>query len=130
MRSRPPSSTLFPYTTLFRSRPHSGSEACGLSPAPCRRCLQTLEADRGSTLIRELVLDLKSHHERRQQYCQGTPSARSPFHRAPHRTKTDPYAHPTLRRVPAPATCMRSCQRCCPGWSAIRRTSLLASPKG
>src|SRR5256884_3764002 len=93
-------------------------------------CLQTLEADRGSTLIRELVLDLKSHHERRQQYCQGTPSARSPFHRAPHRTKTDPYAHPTLRRVPAPATCMRSCQRCCPGWSAIRRTSLLASPKG
>src|SRR5947209_14206806 len=32
--SRPPSSTLFPYTTLFRSRPVAGSTAVMLRMAP------------------------------------------------------------------------------------------------
>src|SRR6266496_3114311 len=36
MIRRPPRSTLFPYTTLFRSRPPSRASRCG-TPRPCRR---------------------------------------------------------------------------------------------
>src|SRR5437763_11054200 len=37
MMRRPPRSTLFPYTTLFRSRPH-GWSATGSPTAPHRKC--------------------------------------------------------------------------------------------
>src|SRR2546430_4117064 len=42
MIRRPPRSTLFPYTTLFRSRPRSHRD----SPPPIRRCASTPSARR------------------------------------------------------------------------------------
>src|SRR5436309_7623444 len=38
MIRRPPRSTLFPYTTLFRSRPRRSGAASKSSPCRCRRC--------------------------------------------------------------------------------------------
>src|SRR6266436_9519977 len=45
MIRRPPRSTLFPYTTLFRSRRDSGWTT------PCRRCRTCRSADRKSTRL-------------------------------------------------------------------------------
>src|SRR5690242_21558550 len=49
MTRRPPSSTLFPYTTLFRSRPHDGDRPRVAAPAPDRPGLRRLVGvpDRG-----------------------------------------------------------------------------------
>src|SRR5207342_3886139 len=47
MIRRPPRSTLFPYTTLFRSRPPS-TRTTGPTPEPCRRCN---DRDRKSTRL-------------------------------------------------------------------------------
>src|SRR5260221_7911878 len=55
MIRRPPRSTLFPYTTLFRSRQeayaHTGERAFGQGIAPRRSLLSAWEQDRKSTRL-------------------------------------------------------------------------------
>src|SRR3982750_4923511 len=49
MIRRPPRSTLFPYTTLFRSRPVSARSRCGALPSP--RPIRPFRSDRKSTRL-------------------------------------------------------------------------------
>src|SRR2546430_6202852 len=92
MIRRPPRSTLFPYTTLFRSRPTLSQCSDGHSPADCARamvdagaavvgvnCEQEIgrahaELQSQSNLVCRLLLEKKKHegyslHPRRAQEC-------------------------------------------------------------
>src|SRR5690349_23471736 len=51
MIRRPPRSTLFPYTTLFRSSPRPRSSIAGMTPARHSDDLPTPESDRKSTRL-------------------------------------------------------------------------------
>src|SRR2546426_6880814 len=65
MIRRPPRSTLFPYTTLFRSRPPPGVHPCD-DCALSKIAIQWLTAP-SSDLFPEVILDLelvRNHHER------------------------------------------------------------------
>src|SRR5437016_9566610 len=70
MLRRPPSSTLFPYTTLFRSLPaaarpndhairHAGRAACG-APPPTRSEEHTSELQSLTNLVCRLLLEKKN----------------------------------------------------------------------
>src|SRR5436190_7697036 len=71
MRRRPPRSTLFPYTTLFRSMKsfqsyHPGTERTGDPPTtwsdhPCRSEEHTSELQSHSDLVCRLLLEKKKH---------------------------------------------------------------------
>src|SRR5258707_7269653 len=54
MIRRPPRSTLFPYTTLFRSRPHVLSRHCGLAECPAAKSGHCLEESRSEEHTSEL----------------------------------------------------------------------------
>src|SRR5688500_19811168 len=70
-RRRPPSSTLFPYTTLFRSsgswsRSVTRSTSAAASPAPSRSCCprseeHTSELQSPCNLVCRLLLEKKNH---------------------------------------------------------------------
>src|SRR2546430_11363299 len=73
MIRRPPRSTLFPYTTLFRSRPASARAAPApipLSPPPPGRCRSeehTSELQSQSNLVCRLLLEKKKKiHEHKK----------------------------------------------------------------
>src|SRR5436305_12052111 len=75
MIRRPPRSTLFPYTTLFRSFCHSrswrsqrmlGSLARGASTFPSRSEEHTSELQSRPHLVCRLLLEKKKNHRRRQ----------------------------------------------------------------
>src|SRR2546430_13533495 len=88
MIRRPPRSTLFPYTTLFRSRPHPGGVACqhvtalfnrtSRSPPRCslphaatRSEEHTSELQSQSNLVCRLLLEKKkTHHHLSPQHSQ------------------------------------------------------------
>src|SRR5260221_12693010 len=67
MIRRPPRSTLFPYTTLFRSSPHWPAQSTGCRPCcrparrPCRRRSEehTSELQSHSDLVCRLLLEKK-----------------------------------------------------------------------
>src|SRR5882672_12043592 len=63
MIRRPPRSTLFPYTTLFRSRSGSSSFSCSVSGKPptlwCRSEEHTSELQSHSDLVCRLLLEKK-----------------------------------------------------------------------
>src|SRR3712207_8805117 len=61
MIRRPPRSTLFPYTTLFRSQPHVRAPQQILD-----RCQLALAADEGSTLQWQVVGQVVQRLERRK----------------------------------------------------------------
>src|SRR5438094_3761841 len=68
MIRRPPRSTLFPYTTLFRSRPGSGGSCGGpetRGPAPCFRRSEehTSELQSPYDLVCRLLLEKKKKTE-------------------------------------------------------------------
>src|SRR5256885_6550015 len=58
MIRRPPRSTLFPYTTLFRSQAREDRHAAGVSQAPRRQ--EHLVSERRCTTLRSHVTDRKS----------------------------------------------------------------------
>src|SRR5436305_7116983 len=69
MIRRPPRSTLFPYTTLFRSSPRSrlptavaGCWRAGTSPSP-RSEEHTSELQSRPHLVCRLLLEKKKHHQ-------------------------------------------------------------------
>src|SRR6478672_13206039 len=66
MIRRPPRSTLFPYTTLFRSRPRDGSTGprAGLASPPMRSRSEehTSELQSRSDLVCRLLLEKKKNH--------------------------------------------------------------------
>src|SRR3989337_3194883 len=83
MIRRPPRSTLFPYTTLFRSRPHRGERSLraavpgGGEGAGARDRKSTrLNSSHGS--ISYAVFCLKKHHNSRNQ--SHTPTTTPPRH--------------------------------------------------
>src|SRR5258707_4499736 len=51
MIRRPPRSTLFPYTTLFRSRPASRAPSWSPPPPPARAAIRERPRDRKSTRL-------------------------------------------------------------------------------
>src|SRR6266567_7617158 len=66
MIRRPPRSTLFPYTTLFRSRPHARPRPCDRTPRPVRRRYRrseehTSELQSQSNLVCRLLLEKKKN---------------------------------------------------------------------
>src|SRR5256885_15853528 len=61
MIRRPPRSTLFPYTTLFRSRRRGGKSGPGAPPeVPARRMSPDGERDKGSRAARVLRAGLQA----------------------------------------------------------------------
>src|SRR2546430_8851159 len=84
MIRRPPRSTLFPYTTLFRSRALSLCFAAAAITCPCRPCRpcrrseeHTSELQSQSNLVCRLLLEKKKHHYPRlaSSLLLGTPLA-------------------------------------------------------
>src|SRR5437773_7542127 len=65
MLRRPPTSTLFPYTTLFRSRPRAGRGSAVPRSArrPSRRGSSAPGARSGSPRSEEHTSELQSHHD-------------------------------------------------------------------
>src|SRR5215204_7287054 len=65
MIRRPPRSTLFPYTTLFRSRASRWRSPCrGAAPSPCARSEEhTSELQSHSDLVCRLLLEKKKNNE-------------------------------------------------------------------
>src|SRR5215210_8947514 len=62
MIRRPPRSTLFPYTTLFRSRPSGSAPGCGsrrAAPSPPRSEEHTSELQSPMYLVCRLLLEKK-----------------------------------------------------------------------
>src|SRR5438132_4610916 len=81
MIRRPPRSTLFPYTTLFRSRRRPGgntagferaprSPACGCSRQSSRSEEHTSELQSHSDLVCRLLLEKKKKNNKKQQPTQ------------------------------------------------------------
>src|SRR2546430_3121867 len=81
MIRRPPRSTLFPYTTLFRSRVHTGAERRGWSPAEvvlrvrATRDVDVVDPDRKSTRLNSshsqisyAVFCLKKKKKKKSEY--------------------------------------------------------------
>src|SRR5437588_5072683 len=72
MLRRPPRSTLFPYTTLFRSSPWPGSTPAGspvppgLRPTRRRSEEHTSELQSHSDLVCRLLLEKKKRHNSRE----------------------------------------------------------------
>src|SRR6266567_8179255 len=66
MIRRPPRSTLFPYTTLFRSPVRHGGEACGDRPSPTDRRSEehTSELQSQSNLVCRLLLEKKKKNKK------------------------------------------------------------------
>src|SRR5438094_2714556 len=74
MIRRPPRSTLFPYTTLFRSKPRCGNgricgpiaQKCRRSSKSCKACLRseehTSELQSPYDLVCRLLLEKKKEH--------------------------------------------------------------------
>src|SRR3989442_9497936 len=76
MIRRPPRSTLFPYTTLFRSAPASSSRsairAVGFRPTrsrPCRSEEHTSELQSRPHLVCRLLLEKKKNNEQHHEIC-------------------------------------------------------------
>src|SRR5256885_13156186 len=76
MIRRPPRSTLFPYTTLFRSRTPAASRggyraarrpAAHRAPPPCRSEEHTSELQSPCNLVCRLLLEKKKNIKKRQQ---------------------------------------------------------------
>src|SRR2546430_11439675 len=57
MIRRPPRSTLFPYTTLFRSHPQDRAESAELDPARVQ-----VEIDLGAVESTDVVTDVRNQH--------------------------------------------------------------------
>src|SRR5947209_17172423 len=76
MIRRPPRSTLFPYTTLFRSRPERTCAARGARPARPPTCLlrseeHTSELQSRQYLVCRLLLEKKKTKPQRLKRCDG-----------------------------------------------------------
>src|SRR5215208_8033730 len=93
MIRRPPRSTLFPYTTLFRSRPAVGTHRCTFErhlleqPGQVRSEEHTSELQSRGHLVCRLLLEKKKAECDRSLPYQARPEARQP--RAPHRPARD-----------------------------------------
>jgi len=94
MIRRPPRSTLFPYTTLFRSLPSHAKSARGRGPlgmGPCK-LFRILVDGEGGGVVREARLSPESHPSWARTARSGGPGNRR------HRTSS-PRSTPGLNRV-------------------------------
>src|SRR5579883_3566357 len=87
MIRRPPRSTLFPYTTLFRSRGGPGSR-CSSSGAPgpgtaSRSEEHTSELQSRENLVCRLLLEKKKKKKYNLQHCTNKPHNYTPYDRHP-----------------------------------------------